>query len=146
MKVFTIGFTQKTAKEFFSLLKNNAIKEVVDIRLGVTSQLAAFAKGEDLRYFLAEICDIDYTHDLLLAPTEELLKDYKKKLINWSEYEVRFDEIMEERNISLYIKNRYWNKDNFCLLCSEPTPEYCHRRLVAEIFSEVFRDVEIIHL
>ena len=146
MKIFTIGFTQKTAKEFFSLLKDNGVKEVVDIRLGVTSQLAAFAKGEDLKYFLAEICGITYSHDLLLAPTEELLKDYKKKLIDWREYEVRFAKIMEDRNIRQYVGNHYKNKDKICLLCSEPTPENCHRRLVAEIFKEVFCGVDIINL
>lgn len=146
MKIFTIGFTQKSAKDFFSLLKNNGVKEVVDIRLGVTSQLAAFAKGEDLKYFLAEICKIPYSHDLLFAPTEELLKDYRKKTIDWKEYELRFEQIMKKRNIRTYIKNNYLCKDGICLLCSEPTPEHCHRRLLAEIFNEVFQNVEIVHL
>lgn len=146
MKLFTIGFTQKTAEQFFNLIRNNGVKELIDIRLGVTSQLAAFAKGADLKFFLKEICAIPYSHDTLLAPTDELLKDYKKKLITWKEYEERFAEIMQERNICAYLKNNYSKRDGICLLCSEPTPKMCHRRLVANIFCEVFQDVDLIHL
>ena len=146
MKLYTIGFTQKNARTFFNLLRDNNVKTVVDIRLNNTSQLAAFAKGEDLKFFLTEFCQIEYVHDITFAPTETLLKDYKNKKISWFEYEKDFSRIMEGRNIKNYIINNYSNKDSICLLCSEVLPNQCHRRLVAEIFGEVFEDVQIIHL
>lgn len=146
MKIFTIGFTQKSAEQFFTLLQRNGVTCVVDIRLGVTSQLAAFAKGEDLKYFLKSICNISYVHDLAFAPTESLLKSYKNKKISWQEYEKTFGEIMQSRNIVDHIKTHYSGKSDFCLLCSEPTPENCHRRLVANIFKEIYPNAEIIHL
>lgn len=146
MKLYTIGFTQKNARTFFNLLRDNNVKTVVDIRLNNTSQLAAFAKGEDLKFFLTEFCQIEYVHDITFAPTETLLKDYKNKKISWFEYEKEFSRIMEGRNIKNYIKKNYYNKDSICLLCSEALPNQCHRRLVAEIFGEVFEDVQIIHL
>lgn len=146
MRIFTIGFTQKSAEQFFNLIRNNGVKELVDIRLGVTSQLAAFAKGEDLKFFLKEICGIPYSHDIFLAPTEDLLKDYKKKIISWQEYEKRFADIMWQRNSRAYIEKTYAGRDRVCLLCSESTPEMCHRRLVAEIFCEVFQNTDLIHL
>ena len=146
MKLYTIGFTQKNARTFFNLLRDNNVKTVVDIRLNNTSQLAAFAKGEDLKFFLTEFCQIEYVHDITFAPTETLLKDYKNKKISWFEYEKEFSRIMEGCNIKNYIKKNYYNKDSICLLCSEALPNQCHRRLVAEIFGEVFEDVQIIHL
>ena len=146
MKVYTIGFTQKNARKFFNLLRDNNVKTVVDIRLNNTSQLAAFAKGEDLKFFLTEFCNIDYIHDTTFAPTEELLKDYKNKKISWLDYEKEFNRIMERRNIRSYISKNYANEDSICLLCSEALPSQCHRRLVAEIFKETKEDVQIIHL
>lgn len=146
MKLYTIGFTQKNARTFFNLLRDNNVKTVVDIRLNNTSQLAAFAKDEDLKFFLTEFCQIEYVHDITFAPTETLLKDYKNKKISWFEYEKEFSRIMEGRNIKNYIIKNYSNKDSICLLCSEALPNQCHRRLVAEIFGEVFEDVQIIHL
>ena len=146
MKLYTIGFTQKNARTFFNLLRDNNVKTVVDIRLNNTSQLAAFAKGEDLKFFLTEFCQIEYVHDITFAPTETLLKDYKNKKISWFEYEKEFSRIMEGRNIKNYIIKNYSNKDSICLLCSEALRNQCHRRLVAEIFGEVFEDVQIIHL
>ncbi|MBQ8178150.1 MAG: DUF488 domain-containing protein [Clostridia bacterium] len=146
MKLFTIGFTQKNARKFFGLLQKNGIKTVVDIRLNNTSQLAAFAKGEDLKFFLTEFCAIDYIHDVTFAPTESLLKDYKSKKVSWYDYEKEFDRIMLGRNIKNHILNNYSNKDSICLLCSEALPNQCHRRLVANIFKETLNDVEIVHL
>lgn len=146
MKLYTIGFTQKNARKFFNLLRDNNVKTVVDIRLNNTSQLAAFAKGEDLKFFLTEFCNIDYIHDTTFAPTEELLKDYKNKKVSWGDYEKEFDRIMEGRNIRSYIFKNYANKDFICFLCSEALPNQCHRRLIAEIFKETLEDVQIIHL
>ena len=146
MKVYTIGFTQKNAKKFFNLLRDNGVKTVVDIRLNNTSQLAAFAKGDDLNFFLTEFCGIDYIHDVTFAPSDSLLKGYKSKEISWSGYEKEFFEIMNKRNIKSHIINNYANSDNICLLCSEATPNQCHRRLVAEIFKNTLEEVQIIHL
>ena len=146
MKVYTIGFTQKNAKKFFNLLRDNNVKTVVDIRLNNTSQLAAFAKGEDLKFFLTEFCGIEYIHDTTFAPTETLLKDYKSKKVSWLDYENEFARIMKGRNIKAYIAKNYSGKDSICLLCSEALPNQCHRRLVAEIFKETLDGVKIIHL
>ena len=146
MKLYTIGFTQKNARKFFNLLRDNNVKTIVDIRLNNTSQLAAFAKGEDLKFFLTEFCNIDYIHDTTFAPTEELLKDYKNKKVSWLDYEKEFDRIMEKRNIESYIAKNYADKDSICLLCSEALPNQCHRRLVAEMFKKILDEVQIIHL
>ena len=146
MKLYTIGFTKKSAERFFGLLRGHGIREVVDIRISASSQLAGFAKGEDLAFFLRELCGIGYRRDPLLAPTEELLKKYRTAQVDWAEYEREFAEIMAKREIRTHIFEQYRGRDGLCLLCSEPTPEHCHRRLVAEIFAEVFPGVEIIHL
>ncbi len=145
-KIFTIGFTKKTAEEFFSLLEKNNIACVVDVRLNNTSQLAAFSKFPDIKFFLNRICRINYIHDIKLAPTKNILNEGKKHSIDWHEYEIEFEKLMKEREINEYIFENYSSADNLCLLCSEPTPEKCHRRLVAEKFSKVFKDVKIIHL
>jgi len=133
MKLFTIGFTKKSAKEFFELLTNNDIKKLIDIRLNNVSQLAGFSKGNDLKYFLKELCGIQYSHNVNLAPTKDILDDYKKKKITWSQYEKSFIDLLDHRNINDDLIN-YLEREigGVCLLCSESTPENCHRRLVAE--------------
>ena len=147
MKIFTIGFTQKNAETFFGLLKENGVKTLIDVRLNNTSQLAAFAKGGDLKFFLSAIVGAEYIHDTLLAPTESLLKRYKKGETTWEEYEVEFKDIMKERDIAEHIRKMYADSPSpACLLCSEATPEHCHRRLVADLFAEVFPHSEVIHL
>lgn len=136
MTLFTIGFTKKTAEQFFETLKHYGIDIVVDIRLNNKSQLAGFTKGEDLRYFLQEICHCEYVHDIALAPTKEILDDYKKNIITWTEYEERFAALMNQPARLQQIKRferRFAEYENVCLLCSEPTPEQCHRRLIAEM-------------
>ena len=147
MKVFTIGFTQKTACQFFESLSSHCVDLLIDVRLNNKSQLAGFAKYPDLGYFLDKICKIEYIHDPMLAPTEHLLKNYRNKEISWSQYETAFEAIMNERNIDQYLQSTYANAQNksVCLLCSEPTAEKCHRRLIADHFSSVFHS-EIVHL
>lgn len=145
MRVFTIGFTKKSAEAFFSILKESGVRTVVDIRLKNNSQLAAFAKGEDFAYFLKEIAGIRYVHDTQLAPTEDLLGRYRRGETSWEEYEREFAEIMKERGIEECIRRKYADMDGICLLCSEPTPERCHRRLVADIFRKIFA-ADVIHL
>lgn len=144
MRAFTIGFTKKSAHQFFDLLRQSGAKRVVDVRLNNVSQLAGFAKKEDLRYFLREICGIDYLHVPELAPTQSMLHEYRKETHDWSAYEAQFLNLMKKRKIEETVP-RDVIADG-CLLCSEDKPHYCHRRLVAEYLRSHWGDVEITHL
>lgn len=147
-KIYTIGFTKKDAKTFFELLKENGVSLVIDVRLNNTSQLAGFSKYPDIKYFLGKCVKCYYKSDKLFSPTEETLKDYKNKVINWDQYVIQFNETMELRKIRDYIKSNYnhvFEKETICFLCSEETPEQCHRRLIAEIFAEIF-EANVFHL
>ena len=147
MIIYTIGFTQKSAEQFFETIKANKIELLIDVRLNNKSQLAGFSKGSDLAYFLREICQSDYIHCDEFAPTKELLSNYQKKLITWAEYENQFDEIMEKRGVYKRFLSRFAKYKKVCLLCSEVTAEHCHRRLVAEKVQTVSPStVEVIHL
>lgn len=144
MKIFTIGFTKKSAESFFSLLSGSGAKRLVDVRLNNISQLAGFAKKDDLKYFLRAICGMDYVHLPELAPTQAMLDAYKKEKGDWAAYEVQFLDLMKSREIEKSV-----GKDvlaDACLLCSEDKPQHCHRRLVAEYIRDNWGDVEIIHL
>ena len=144
IKLFTIGFTKKNAETFFEKLKKSGIVKLIDIRLNSVSQLAGFTKKDDLKYFLKIICDCDYVHEPLLSPTKEILDAYKKKEITWPEYERRFNDLLISRKTHTLMNSSELYMA--CLLCSEPTPEKCHRRLVAEFFKNSFENIEIIHL
>jgi uncharacterized protein (DUF488 family) len=143
MKVFTIGFTKKTAKDFFEKLRENGVDRVVDVRLNNISQLAGFAKKQDLIYFLDSICGIKYVHEPLLAPTQEMLDTYKNGGA-WKDYEPRFLDLMRSREIEKNISPDILS--NGCLLCSEDKPHFCHRRLVAEYLNQHWGNVEISHI
>jgi uncharacterized protein (DUF488 family) len=132
--VSTIGFTKTTAGDFFDRLLKAGVKKVVDVRLHNTSQLAAFAKADDLAYFLKKIGGIQYEHQPLLAPTDPMLKAYKKAKGDWHTYEERFLRLMSEREIEKRFTPETF--DGVCLLCSESTPHHCHRRLVCEYLNE----------
>jgi uncharacterized protein (DUF488 family) len=144
IKLFTIGFTKKTAQKFFETLQNAGVKKVIDARLNNSSQLAGFAKGRDLEYFLRAIGKIDYVRSLDLAPTKEILEEYKKNGGDWEVYEKQFVELIGDRQIETKFSPETF--DGGCLLCSEPTPENCHRRLVAEYLKDKWGNVEIFHL
>jgi uncharacterized protein (DUF488 family) len=144
MKVFTIGFTKKNAEKFFTKIRKAGISRIVDIRLNNTSQLAGFTKKDDLKFFLREICGIDYVHLPELAPTKEILDAYKKEGGDWKAYEQRYIDLLKMRQIDKTLSRNLI--DNGCLLCSETTPEHCHRRLAAEYLRERWGDVEIHHL
>ena len=144
MNLFTIGFTKKTARRFFEMLRKSGAKRVVDVRLNNVSQLAGFAKKDDLAYFLKEICGMEYVHLPALAPTKEMLDEYKKQRGDWKTYEVRFLELMKQRRIEETVP-REMVADG-CLLCSEDRPHHCHRRLVAEYLKQHWGDVDIAHL
>lgn len=145
MKLYTIGFTKKTAKQFFESLKRAGVKRLVDIRLNNVSQLAAFTKKDDLEYFANTICGISYHHFPQLAPTQDILDALKKHKGAWSNYEVGFRTLMEERHAIEKLDHSFF-EEPCCLLCSEATPEHCHRRLVAEAMKKRWPDVEILHL
>jgi uncharacterized protein (DUF488 family) len=144
MKLFTIGFTKKSAEEFFSHLSKAGVKVLIDVRLNNVSQLAGFSKKDDLRYFLRTICDIDYCHVPQMAPTQLMLDEYKKQTHDWEKYEREFTALMESRRIEETCNPK--QIDHACLLCSEDKPLHCHRRLVAEYLKRRWEDVEIIHL
>jgi uncharacterized protein (DUF488 family) len=145
MEVYTTGFTKKTAAQFFGSLKQAGIKQLVDIRLNNSSQLAGFAKKEDLAFFLKEICSIEYLHEPLLAPTQDMLDTYKKQKGSWSDYEQRFLALMRERRVEERIDSKLFAIPTV-LLCSEATAEHCHRRLVLEYLRDKWGEIEIIHL
>ncbi len=144
MKIFTIGFTKKSAEEFFARLRNPEIRRLIDVRLNNVSQLAGFTKKDDLRFFAKAICDIEYIHLPSLAPTQVMLDSYKKMRGSWSDYEREFLDLMKQRQIELTVSRE--QLDDGCLLCSEDKPEYCHRRLVADYLREKWHDVDVVHL
>ena len=132
MDIYTMGFTQKNAEQFFGKILDNKIELLVDVRLNNQSQLAGFTRGKDLAYFLRAICNCDYDHDTIYAPTKEILQAYKKEEIVWGEYEVRYNDLIDRRRVAHDFKKNYEKYSRVLLLCSESTPEYCHRRLLAE--------------
>jgi len=145
MKIFTIGFTKKSAETFFTRLQQAGVKRLIDVRLNNVSQLAGFTKKDDLRFFSKAICGIDYLHLPELAPTANILDPYKKaKNGDWDLYESQFMELMRSRQIENKIARDVM--ESGCLLCSEEKPHHCHRRLVAEYLRERWGDMEIEHL
>ena len=144
MKIYTIGFTKKNAQKFFETLRKSGTKRVVDVRLNNVSQLAGFAKRDDLAYFLDQVCKIQYGHLPDLAPKQDMLEEYKKRGGDWDTYEKRFLDLMETRRIEEKIPKDVI--DDGCLLCSEDKPHHCHRRLVAEYLKQHWGDIDIAHL
>jgi len=144
MKIFTIGFTKKSAEEFFSRLQNSGASRVVDVRLNNVSQLAGFAKKDDLQFFLREIAGMEYMHLPVLAPTQAMLDAYRKQKGGWASYERAFLKLIEERQIAKVLSREVF--DAGCLLCSEDAAEHCHRRVIAEYLQERWKDVVIVHL
>ncbi len=145
MEVYTIGFTKTTAGDFFERLKRAGIKRLVDVRLNNVSQLAGFAKRDDLRYFLKSICAAQYVHEPLFAPTKDILDAYKKQKGEWEEYERLFLQLMADRKIEESVGRDLFDVPTV-LLCSEPTAEHCHRRLVLEYLQDKWGDLELVHL
>lgn len=142
--MFTIGFTKKSAEDFFSKLKRSGARRIVDVRLNNVSKLAGFAKRNDLQFFLREICGMDYVHLPDLGPTQDILDEYKKNKGDWSVYEQKFLDLMRRRQIEKKI-DRAVIADG-CLLCSEEKPHHCHRRLVAEYLKSHWGDIEVSHI
>jgi len=145
VKIYTIGFTKKSAERFFELLKGNHIDRLIDVRLNPKGQLSGFAKKDDLAYFLRELVDCEYHHFDFLAPSEHILKTYRKDK-DWGRYERQFETLMDERDVLKELDPAFFTEKSCCLLCSEDTPDKCHRRLVAERLARIWPDVEIVHL
>jgi uncharacterized protein (DUF488 family) len=143
-RTFTIGFTKKSAEAFFTGLAEAGVKRLVDVRLKNNSQLAGFAKREDLAFFLKAIAGIEYLHVPELAPTDDMLSTYKKHGGTWDVYEQEFLGLMAQRNIESQFAPAFI--DGACLLCSEPGPEHCHRRLVVEYLAEHWGAIDVRHL
>ncbi|MDX9860516.1 MAG: DUF488 domain-containing protein [Rhodospirillales bacterium] len=132
--LFTIGFTKTTAEGFFDRLLTAGVKTVVDVRLHNTSQLAGFAKADDLAFFLGKIGGIRYVHEPLLAPTEAIMKAFKKEKGDWETFQRQFLDLMARRRIEDRLAPA--GLDGACLLCSEDKPHRCHRRLVCDYLNE----------
>ena len=145
IKLFNIGFTKKSAERFFTLLRENGVQRLLDIRLHPSSQLAGFAKQDDLEYFLAHLAACDYHHLDILAPTQEILSDYRKDH-GWDGYVRRFEALMDLREIPRSLDRGLFEEKTCCLMCSEATPEMCHRRLVAERLARHWPGTEVVHL
>ena len=145
MKLYTIGFTQKSAESFFDLLQQNGVQRVIDIRLRPNSQLAGFGKKEDLAYFLSRLIDCEYYHLEALAPTDEILSQYRKDH-DWDRYEQSFNKLMDARDIPESLDASLFTTRTSCLLCSEALPDKCHRSLVAKRLTRRWPDLEIVHL
>jgi len=145
VEIYTIGFTQTTAEHFFGRLRAAGVQRLLDVRLNNSSKLAGFAKAKDLPFFLHELVGASYEHEPLLAPTQELLDDYKKRKGDWSTYEAQFLQLMEHRQVEAVLPVTDFMKPT-ALLCSEPTAENCHRRLVCEYLANHWSDVRPVHL
>jgi uncharacterized protein (DUF488 family) len=145
VEIYTIGFTQTTAERFFERLADARIERLLDVRLNNSSQLAGFAKAQDLPYFLRQLVGAEYEHEPLLAPTQELLDDYKKRKGDWSTYEAGFLELLRSREIETLLAISDFETPT-ALLCSEATAENCHRRLVCEYLARRWPEVRAVHL
>jgi uncharacterized protein (DUF488 family) len=147
VEIYTIGFTQTTARDFFGRLKHAGVRRLIDVRLNNSSQLAGFAKRDDLEFFLAELCEAEYVHEPRLAPTQELLDSLKKRKGSWEDYEVAFDALLRERRIEDVLEPSFLVGPSV-LLCSEATPEHCHRRLVVEYLQHAWPQAQLepVHL
>jgi uncharacterized protein (DUF488 family) len=145
MEIYSIGFTQKNAGEFFGTLKAYRIERLLDVRLNNTSQLAGFAKQSDLPYFLKEICGATYEHEPLLAPTQDILDAFKKKKGDWDVYTKSYLNLIRSRKVESVLSRESFARRTV-LLCSEATAEHCHRRLALEYLQSHWEGLKIIHI
>ena len=141
--LFTIGFTRKSAEQFFALLRGAGVRRVLDVRLNNSSQLAGFAKREDLPFFLREIGAMNYLHVPELAPTQELI-DLARKQKQWDRFGKGYLELIRDRKAETVLTRAQLHLG--CLLCSEDRPDQCHRRIAAEYLAERLGRVRITHL
>ena len=147
VEVFSIGFTQTSAERFFARLTSAGVRRVLDVRLNNRSQLSGFAKRDDLEFFLRSVGGIGYEHELLLAPDNAMLDDFKKfRRVPWEEYEQRFLALLADRQVERHLSCEAFAEWPTALLCSEAGPERCHRRLAIEYLARHWGDVQAVHL
>jgi uncharacterized protein (DUF488 family) len=144
MRIYTIGFTKKNASRFFGLLTENGVSVLVDTRLNNVSQLAGFTKRDDLAFFTRNLCGIDYIHETRLAPSADLLRSFRQGSWTWATYEREYLQLLRDRRVDRVLDKASMN--GAALLCSEATPEKCHRRVAAEYLGQMWGDVEVVHL
>jgi uncharacterized protein (DUF488 family) len=145
IELYTIGFTGTSAANFFGRLRKAKIERLIDVRLNNVSQLAGFAKKNDLAFFLRELCDADYVHELLLAPRDEDLKAVRGGKMSWLEYEEAYAALLRERRVESTLDRALFDR-RVVLLCSEARPAHCHRRVAAEYLRDAWGDLTITHL
>jgi len=145
MEIYTIGFAEKTAEAFYGTLKRAGIRRVLDLRLRPNGGLSLFARGTDLPFLLRELCGAEYLRVPELAPTKEILADYRKKRIDWAEYERRYGALLVERRVAEALDRGLFSVPAV-LLCSEAKPEQCHRRLAADYLAALWDDTTVVHL
>lgn len=145
IKLYTIGFTKKPAEKFFSLIRDAGVTRLIDIRLNPGGQLAGFAKQADLAFFLRELAHCDYHHLTSLAPSEAILSGYRTDH-DWEHYVRSFEALMDQRDVPATLDRRIFEERVCCLLCSEATPEKCHRRLVAARVAKCWPGISVVHL
>lgn len=144
MHIYTIGFTKRSAEDFFETLKITGATRLIDVRLNNTSQLSGFSKKNDLEYFLRRICDMEYVHEPLLAPTAEMLSIYQKTT-DWKAYSIVFLDLLTKRQVEKRVPHSLFGERSV-LLCSEREAHHCHRTLVAEYLRRKWGSIEILHV
>lgn len=144
--LYTIGFTRRSAESFFETLRQHRVQRLIDVRLNNSSQLAGFTKRDDLDYFVRTILNAEFHHLPLLAPTPELRATMKPGGGGWAAYVPKFQALLAERRITEQLEREFFTSKICCLLCSEPTADECHRRLVAEHLQCAWPELHVIHL
>jgi uncharacterized protein (DUF488 family) len=145
LEIYPVGVTGRSASDFFKVLSDASVRRVLDTRLHNTSQLAGFSKKGDFEFFLRRVSGVEYKHELLLAPTEELLKAYKRRDLRWDDYAAGYLTLLRERNVEHVLSSESFRVPT-ALLCAEHKPDHCHRRIAAEHLAETWPDVSIRHL
>jgi len=144
MEVYTAGFTKWLAKDFFNLLENLKINKLIDIRLRPNSQLSGFTRGVNFSYFLENLSNVKYEHQIKLAPTKELLNKRRNEGLNWQDFESEYVKLLD-KDILNYCLNEISNQ-NILFLCSETEPQFCHRRILTDKLCSFNPNLEIVHL
>ena len=145
MNLYTIGFTGKSARDFFESLREVEARYLLDVRLRNDSQLASFTKKGNIESLTQELTSLTYRELPILAPKEEMFKQYRTDK-DWARYEQKYIQFLRERDVTSEIDRSHFD-GGAVLLCSEPKPERCHRRLAAEYLrDELFEEACIIHI
>ena len=144
MEVYTAGFTKWLAKDFFSQLKDLKIHKLIDIRLRPNSQLSGFTREVNFSFFLENLSNVKYEHQLSLAPTKELLNKRRNEGLSWQDFEFEYLNLLT-KGVLEYCLNEISNQ-NILFLCSETEPQFCHRRILTDKLCRLNSDLEVIHL